>query len=456
MLLLASCLSLTALLAACALAEEGAAPGDGDANETAVVEEAAEETPEAAEEATTEDAEEADETASTRPALSGDYPLAALDPAERNDYFDAPPEMALEADTYYYATIETEKGNIRAQLFADRAPATVNNFVFLANQGFYDGTVFHRVLDGFMAQAGDPTGTGSGGPGYAFEDEFVSGLGFDRPGLLAMANSGPATNGSQFFITYAPTDWLNNRHTIFGEVLEGSDVLSQLTLRDPSQSPGFDGDLIKTIRIETAQASELPTPTPMPPTPTPYPPSALDAADRPLAAVAPAERSNYFSAPPEMVIDVEAGYVATIATTAGDMVFELAADLAPVAVNNFVLLADLGFYDGLPINQISPDQVVIIGSPDSNPLNDAGYKFDAELGLDVELAKGVMAYIPFQNTPGEPIAASSSQLLIALIAPPPESNDSFSFFGTLIEGEDVLDALTMEDIIESITVEVSE
>jgi cyclophilin family peptidyl-prolyl cis-trans isomerase len=125
---------------------------------------------------------------------------------------------------------------------------TVNNFVFLAQQGYYNGTTFHRVLEDFMAQGGDPTGTGMGGPGYQFEDEF-SDLTFDKAGLLAMANSGPNTNGSQFFITYGPTPHLNGLHTIFGQIIEGMDVVNELTRRDPQQNPTFEGDAIATITI---------------------------------------------------------------------------------------------------------------------------------------------------------------------------------------------------------------
>ncbi|MBL8100859.1 MAG: peptidylprolyl isomerase [Anaerolineales bacterium] len=141
-------------------------------------------------------------------------------------------------------------GEFVIELFDDKAPITVNNFVFLAREGFYDGTTFHRVLDGFMAQGGDPTGTGTGGPGYSFEDEFSDDLVFDREGLLAMANNSiPNTNGSQFFITFAPTPHLNGLHTIFGEVIEGMDVVNALTRRDPNQAPDFEGDAIKTITI---------------------------------------------------------------------------------------------------------------------------------------------------------------------------------------------------------------
>jgi cyclophilin family peptidyl-prolyl cis-trans isomerase len=158
--------------------------------------------------------------------------------------------MEVNLNKTYIATIETEKGDIVIELFADKVPNTVNNFVFLARQGFYDDTTFHRVLEDFMAQAGDPTGTGSGGPGYRFRDEFHSSLKHSGPGILSMANAGPNTNGSQFFITYKATSWLDGRHAVFGQVTEGMDVLESLTLRDPAQRPSFTGDKINTIRIE--------------------------------------------------------------------------------------------------------------------------------------------------------------------------------------------------------------
>ena len=398
-----------------------------------------------------EEAAAADDTPAE--AFVGDGELSALDPGARNGYYTEPPAMTIDPTVYYYATIVTDKGDIKLQLFADRAPKTVNNFVFLANQGFYDNTTFHRVLDGFMAQAGDPTGTGAGGPGYQFEDEFAPGLGFDRPGLLAMANSGPGTNGSQFFITFAPTDWLNNRHTIFGEVVEGSEVLSSITLRDPSMDTNVPGDLIQTIVIEEGSESLVPTPTPLPPTPTPFPPTNMEQADdRPLAAVPMEERSNYFNTAPEMVIDADKSYSALITTSQGDMTLELFADVAPIAVNNFVVLSNLGFYDGMLINQVMPEQVVIVGSPLNSPDSDAGYGFEAELDLPTVPATGSVAYIPFQNS----TLASSSQLLFALVDPPATANISYSFFGKITDGLDVLAALTGEDTIDAIVIEESE
>ena len=145
------------------------------------------------------------------------------------------PEFVLDLKKKYSATLSTEKGDIVLELFAHKAPNTVNNFVFLAREGFYDGTIFHRVIAGFMAQGGDPTGTGRGGPGYRFKDEFHPSLRHDKPGVLSMANAGPGTNGSQFFITYGPTPHLDNKHSIFGKVKSGMDVLSSIPERDPMQ-----------------------------------------------------------------------------------------------------------------------------------------------------------------------------------------------------------------------------
>lgn len=168
---------------------------------------------------------------------------------QTRQYSECPP-MIIDPAQSYIATIQTEKGDIVVQLFADKAPLAVNNFIFLATHGWYDNVTFHRVLAGFMAQSGDPSGTGFGGPGYAFVNEDA-GIPFDREGLLAMANAGPDTNGSQFFITVAPATHLNGGYTIFGEVIQGMDVVKSLTLRDPSQ--GFNlppGDKILTITIE--------------------------------------------------------------------------------------------------------------------------------------------------------------------------------------------------------------
>ena len=190
-----------------------------------------------------------------RPAQEGQTPTiaATLEGEEGMDKvmsWSEPPEMALDLSKDYEAVIKTEKGDIRIALYAKQVPMTVNNFVFLSRQGFYDGVTFHRVLKGFMAQTGDPTGTGSGGPGYSFDDEFMPSLRHDSAGIVSMANAGPGTNGSQFFILYAPQPHLDDHHTVFGKVIEGMDVLNALTLRDPGKNPDAPaGDKILTIEI---------------------------------------------------------------------------------------------------------------------------------------------------------------------------------------------------------------
>ncbi|MCP5120721.1 MAG: peptidylprolyl isomerase [bacterium] len=140
--------------------------------------------------------------------------------------YPAPPVMRLDMSRNYQATFETSRGKVVCELFANEAPKTVNNFVFLAKEGYYDGTKFHRVIANFMVQGGDPTATGRGGPGYQFEDEFKGNPNKHQVGSLSMANAGPNTNGSQFFITHIATDWLDGKHTVFGKVIEGQDVVN--------------------------------------------------------------------------------------------------------------------------------------------------------------------------------------------------------------------------------------
>jgi cyclophilin family peptidyl-prolyl cis-trans isomerase len=160
-----------------------------------------------------------------------------------------PPEMSIDLKKNYSAILNTDKGDIEVEFFTTKVPKTVNNFIFLARQGFYDGTVFHRVISNFMAQGGDPMGTGSGGPGYAFADEFDSSLKHDQPGIMSMANAGPGTNGSQFFITHVPTPWLDGKHSVFGIVVKGMDVVLSIPDRDP-QKPGSPAVKLNKVTIQ--------------------------------------------------------------------------------------------------------------------------------------------------------------------------------------------------------------
>lgn len=177
-----------------------------------------------------------------RVAFLSDVPVQSFEQAE----------PVLDGGLDYGAVIETTAGTLTLDLYEQRSPRTVNNFVFLALHRFYEGIAFHRVIDGFMAQTGDPTGTGSGGPGFAFDDEIVDGLTHDRPGLLSMANAGPDTNGSQFFITFAATPWLDGNHAVFGEVTEGLPVLERLTRVDP-QAPSVVAQLSEPASVLVEQ-----------------------------------------------------------------------------------------------------------------------------------------------------------------------------------------------------------
>ncbi len=165
--------------------------------------------------------------------------------------YDKAPEMKIDPRKKYQAVFHTERGDMTVDLFADRAPITVNNFVFLARDGFFNGTTFHRVIKNFMAQGGDPEGRGTGGPGYRWNDEKSAlGIPHDAPGILSMANAGPNTNGSQFFITHLPTPHLNGKHAVFGKVADPAslDVLMAIRERDPQRDPK-PGDKINSVDI---------------------------------------------------------------------------------------------------------------------------------------------------------------------------------------------------------------
>lgn len=164
-----------------------------------------------------------------------------------------PPAMTIDESKTYTATVKTNHGDMILELFASNAPVTVNNFVFLANEKYYDGGVFHRVIGNFMIQGGDPTGTGRGGPGYQFQDEFDPSLVFANKGILAMANAGPSTNGSQFFITVAPTPHLNGAHTIFGKVTSGQDIADAISAL-PADGGGRPAEDVTITTIEIQES----------------------------------------------------------------------------------------------------------------------------------------------------------------------------------------------------------
>ena len=377
---------------------------------------------------------------------SAPEPTSPEEPTEITDEepieltWDAPPEMTINTDQIYLATLRTVRGDIKVELFADRAPITVNNFVFLAEAGFYDNTTFHRVITDFMAQAGDPTATGAGGPGYNFEDEIVHGLIFDQAGLLAMANAGPDTNGSQFFITYVPTPWLNGLHTIFGKVVEGMDVVEALTPRDPIEDTSYKGDKIFSIDIEVKTESTLPTPTP-----TLEPSRPEEALNRPLAVLPFEERENLYTGMPEMTIELDKKYLASILTTKGTIVIEFEPLSTPLSVNNFVALANLGYWDNFPVNAVQEGAYTLTGSPGGRQESDVGYQLPSENGL--EARKGAIAYW-FRRD----LSASSGSQILFLLNDLPGFEELFTIFGYATSGLDIIDALTVEDEIVRVTI----
>ncbi len=363
-------------------------------------------------------------------------PAAAVDPdspAARDGMYSAPPAMQIDPAKYYVATIETAKGDIVVQLFADKVPGTVNNFVFLAREGFYDNTTFHRVIPGFMAQAGDPTGTGMGGPGYEFADELTPELGHDRMGVLSMANAGANTNGSQFFITYAPTTWLDDRHSVFGHVIDGMDVLFMLAERDP-ETATTPGDVIETIRIE-----ELAQP----------PVSQIPLNEELIVPAQPLERQAMYPQPPALLIDPTKAYEATIQTAKGEIVVTLDASAAPLTVNNFVFLSEQGFYDGLTFHRVEPEFVIQGGDPVGTGQGSPGYVIPAEIGLPHVAGAIAMARLPDQGNPRR--MSSGSQFYITL-APTAMLDGAYTVFGNVTAGMDVVKAIAIGDVIQSITI----
>jgi len=380
------------------------------------------------------------DTRPTVPAPAGDArPLAQLPPAERNERFSGPAATWIKPNTIYQATITTNKGQIVVELFPD-APQGVNNFVTLALNGYYDGLTFHRVEPNFVVQGGDPTGNGTGGPGYTIPAEIKH----KHPrGAVAWARIGDQFNperrssGSQFYITLRETAFLDGQYSVFGQVISGMEVVDQIAV----------GDQIQRIDIKEAQASQLPTPTP---TPLPKMPQAEPG--RPLAQIPPTQREGLYNTPPTMPAQLPAGYEATIKTPKGDIVVALDPKSAPKAVYNFVTLANLGFYDGMPVAFIQPDLYMVTGSPASRPDSDVGYQLDPEpLPQGSPVVTGTVALYPYFDDASGAVRASGSQFLISLVAV--EDNETpLSILGQVIRGLEIVPQLTISDTLTSVTI----
>jgi cyclophilin family peptidyl-prolyl cis-trans isomerase len=371
--------------------------------------------------------------------VEGQRPLAELSGAERQDRFSGPAAQAIDPQAIYVATIVTDKGNIVAELYQD-TPGGTNNFVTLAQNGFYDGLTFHRVVPGFVIQGGDPAGDGSGGPGYTIPAEINH---THNKGALAWARTGDEVNpernssGSQFYITLDKTSSLDGGYSVFGQVIEGMDVTEKIAI----------GDKIQKIEISQATASQMPTPEP---TPTPYAPTSQEG--RPLAALPLDQRSSVYNAAPAMTIDPNKSYQATIETAKGNIVVDLNAKLAPLSVNNFVTLANLGYFDGMPVAHTDPSSYMVSGSPAKQPGSDVGYTFPLEeTAAASDIVTGTLSmWAVADPVSGAPVASGSQFLIWQILVP--QNPGYFNSFGKVVEGMDVVSELAIDDIIKSITI----
>jgi cyclophilin family peptidyl-prolyl cis-trans isomerase len=376
------------------------------------------------------------------PPADGSRPLAQLSPAERADRFSGPAPTSIEPDTIYVATIVTSQGNIVAELYPD-TPISVNNFVTLAQNGFYDGLKFHRVEPGFVIQGGDPKGDGTGNPGFTIPAEIKHN---HSQGALAWARTGDEVNpqrdssGSQFYITLNETPFLDGGYTVFGQVIEGMDVAQKISVDDK----------IERIDISTAEASRMPTPTP-----TPEPKAPVAEEGRPLAKLSVDERENLYNTPPTTTVDPDKSYQATIKTPKGDVVIDLDAKTAPATVGNFVLLSNLGYYDGMPIAYLELDSYAVLGSPKAQPASDVGYALDLEgsasAGSATPVITGTVTMYPIQSQAAGEVKASGSQFFISFVQTD-QTGTPLVKFGTVSSGMDILRGLKAKDIIESITI----
>jgi len=383
------------------------------------------------------------DTRPTVPAPPADTsrPLADLQPLERADRFSGPAAMTIKPDTIYLATFVTAKGNIVAELYQD-TPQSANNFITLAGNGFYDGLTFHRVEPGFVIQGGDPMGDGSGGPGYTIPAE----INHTHPrGALAWARTGDPVNperrssGSQFYVTLADQPGLDQGgYTVFGQVVAGMDVVDQIAV----------GDVITRVEIsESTEPSRLPTPTP-----TPEPKAPVMEEGRPLAQVPVEGRDKIYNMAPELIIDTAKSYQATLTTAKGEIVIDLDPTGAPQAVNSFVLLANLGFYDGLPVAYVESANYAVMGSPAAQPDSDVGYALEPEvLPEGSGIVTGTVSLYPVYDQLSGVIRASGSQFFISF-ALAPEADTPLSVIGQVTLGMDVATRLEMGDIITKIVI----
>ena len=353
--------------------------------------------------------------------------------------WDEAPAMTIDTSKIYLATIQTELGDIQFEMFTGKAPVTVNNFVFLAEAGFYTNSYFHRVLPDFIAQAGKSTGGVYPGPGYSIAKESPAGLSFDEPGYVAMTRPNIFNNNaSQFFISLSRSTWSDGKYTIFGKVLEGLDVVRALPARETENEPG-NGVLIKSIKISESETSLLPPKSEFKPNP-PVP-----AEGRPLAELAFDKRDFLYNQKPVMVIDPARNYTARIETTVGVIDVTLRPDAAPESVNNFYILANLGFYDNMPFSTVIASAYAVAGSPKGQLYSDIGYAVPAEPSSKLEFGRGKMGYVTYPSMDG---SSSGSIFYLSQTDKKEPPNRYVTVFGEISEaGMEVLANIPADTLV---------
>ncbi|MFP6633770.1 MAG: peptidylprolyl isomerase [Planctomycetota bacterium] len=328
-------------------------------------------------------------------------------------------------DTDYFWNIETNKGPMKVKLWSDVAPMHVSSTIYLTRLGFYDTLPFHRVITGFMAQGGCPIGTGTGSPGFKYSGEFSSSVKHDRPGLLSMANSGPGTDGSQFFLTFKATPWLNNRHTLFGEVVEGLKVLKVLEALGSRTGKTAEALFMKkcTITTEIIVREEF----------------SFAAIDKFIAA-GKVNKSvlnwrKKLRKPPKYVFPKGKSLFWNMETNKGKIRIRFIPEVAPMHVSSAIYLTRLGYYDGLIFHRVIQGFMAQGGCPAGTGEDGPGYQFGGEFSKDVKHdSAGVL------STANAGPGTDGSQFFITF-GPTPSLDGSYTIYGKVVEGLDVVQAL---------------
>ena len=345
-----------------------------------------------------------------------------------------PPKANFGAgNTEYFWNVETNKGLIKVRLWPDIAPMHVSSTIYLTRLGFYDTLPFHRVITGFMAQGGCPLGKGTGSPGYKYEGEFSPSVKHDRPGLLSMANSGPGTDGSQFFLTFKATPWLNNRHTLFGEVVDGMKVVKELESKGSPGGKTSEALSMKkcTITTEKKEGNRRFF--------VPRIDFSLAAIDKFIAG-AKIDKSakgwrTKLPKPPSFVFTADKPLFWNMETSKGKIRIRFIPEVAPMHVSSAAYLTRLGFYDGLTFHRVIPDFMAQGGCPTGTGRDGPGYQFAGEFSQNA-LHDGPGILSTANAGPG----TDGSQFFITF-GPTPSLDGKHTVYGRVVEGLDVVKAL---------------